>query len=83
MRELPMATPSHESRDDRPLWRRALDPYSDSPLSFGVLFLILMLLMVLGMLLYRFLAIPAGAGAHPTVPPTNPFPGLTTLFRLR
>ncbi len=45
-----------------------MDPYSDNPIAFGVLFMILILLMIGGLLLYRILFIHE-PGAQPIGPP--------------
>jgi hypothetical protein len=53
-----------EPRSWVPWW---IDPYSDNPIAFGVLFALLICSIVGGMLLFRFLFI-TNSGAHPTPP---------------
>lgn len=45
-----------------PWW---LDPYSDNPIAFGILFMLLLVGMIGGLLLFRFLFVK-NPGAHPT-----------------
>lgn len=49
-------------------WPWWMDPYSDNPIAFGVLFLLLIALMIASLLIFRILFIHA-PGATPITPP--------------
>ncbi|MDE1820222.1 MAG: hypothetical protein KGJ23_07225 [Euryarchaeota archaeon] len=55
--------PSRESG-----WPWWMDPYSDNPIAFGILFALIIALMIGGMLVYRFLFVHQ-TGATPIEPP--------------
>jgi hypothetical protein len=60
--------PLYEPKRWYPWW---IDPISDNPIAFGVLFLLLIAILIGGLLLARFLLVPSDhPGSHPIGPPS-------------
>ena len=67
----------HDSHPNaaRSAWPWWMDPYSDNPVAFGVLFALLIASMIGGLLLYRYLFI-TNPGANPVQAPYTVLRGM-------